>query len=91
MPAVYQDMQAHHVSIGPEHYFGLGWEIFSGFSNQQSLLLHSGRDPGVSTLAAFSPLSQNGYVIFMNGDNASAVLEQLLPQLYLGAELWQRN
>lgn len=91
MPAVYQDMQAHHVNIGPQHYFGLGWEIFSGFSNQQSLLLHSGRDPGVSTLAAFSPQSQNGYVIFMNGDNASAVLEQLLPQLYLGAELWQRN
>lgn len=91
MPAVYQDMQAHHVSIGPEHYFGLGWEIFTGFSAQQSLLLHSGRDPGVSTLAAFSAQSQNGYVIFMNGDNATAVLEQLLPQLYLGAELWQRN
>ncbi|MAD77423.1 MAG: serine hydrolase [Rheinheimera sp.] len=91
MPAVYQDMQAHHVGIGPQHYFGLGWEIFSGFPGEQSLLLHSGRDPGVSTLAVFSPQSQNGYVIFMNGDNATAVLEQLLPQLYLGAELWQRN
>jgi len=91
MPMVYQDMQAHHVSIGPKHYFGLGWEIFSGFSGDESLLLHSGRDPGVSTLAAFSPQSQNGYVIFMNGDNATAVLEQLLPQLYLGKELWQRN
>lgn len=91
MPAVFQGMQAHHVSIGPKHYFGLGWEIFSGFSGDESLLLHSGRDPGVSTLAAFSPQSQNGYVIFMNGDNATAVLEQLLPQLYLGKELWQRN
>ena len=91
MPAIYQDMQAHHVSIGPKHYFGLGWEIFSGFSGNESLLLHSGRDPGVSTLVAFSPQSQNGYVIFMNGDNATAVLEQLLSQLYLGTELWQRN
>jgi len=91
MPAVYQDMLAHHVAIGPKHYFGLGWEIFSGFSGGASLLLHSGRDPGVSTLAAFSPQSKNGYVIFMNGDNATPVLEQVLAQLYLGAQLWQRH
>ena len=68
MPAVYQDMLKHHVIIGPEHAFGLGWEIFSGFSDGASLVLHSGRDPGVSTLAVFSPQSKNGYVIFMNGD-----------------------
>jgi CubicO group peptidase (beta-lactamase class C family) len=91
MPAVYNNMLAHHVTIGAEHYFGLGWEIFSGFPNDESLLLHSGRDPGVSTLAVFSPQSKNGYVIFMNGDNATPVLEQVLAQLYLGAELWQRN
>jgi len=91
MPAMYQDMLAHHVSLGPNHYFGLGWEIFSGFPGGESLLLHSGRDPGVSTLAAFSPQSRNGFVIFMNGDNATAVLEQLMAQLYLGKELWQRN
>ncbi|MDP5136582.1 class A beta-lactamase-related serine hydrolase [Rheinheimera baltica] len=91
MPSIYQDMLKHHVNIGQKHYFGLGWEIFSGFSDGQSLLLHSGRDPGVSTLAAFSPQSKNGYVIFMNGDNATPVLEQVLAQLYLGTELWQRN
>jgi CubicO group peptidase (beta-lactamase class C family) len=91
MPSVYQDMLAHHVAIGPQHYFGLGWEVFTGFSGSESLLLHTGRDPGVSTMAVFSPQSQNGYVIFMNGDNTTPVLEQLLPQLYLGAELWQRH
>jgi CubicO group peptidase (beta-lactamase class C family) len=91
MPLLYQDMLKHHVNIGPEHAFGLGWEIFSGFQEGASLVLHSGRDPGVSTLAVFSPQSKHGYVIFMNGDNAMPVLEQLLAQLYLGAELWQRN
>ena len=91
MPDVYQAMQTPYVNIGPEHYFGLGWEMFSGFSDGASLLLHSGRDPGVSTFAAFSPQTQNGYVIFMNGDNATPVLEQLLSQLYLGKELWQRH
>lgn len=91
MPAIFQDMLAQHVSIGPEHYFGLGWEIFTSFAGGESLLLHSGRDPGVSAFAVFSPQSHKGYVIFLNGDNAAPVLEQLLPQLYLGGELWQRR
>ena len=65
--------------------------IFSGFSTGEALLLHTGKDPGVSTAALLFPHSGNGYVIFMNGDNNVPVLEQLLPQLYLGAELWQRK
>lgn len=91
MPALYQQMQSIQVPLKANNGVGLGWEIFSGFSTGEALLLHTGRDPGVSTAAMLFPQSGNGYVIFMNGDNNVPVLEQLLPQLYLGAELWQRK
>ncbi len=91
MPALYQQMQTIQVKLKPNNGVGLGWEIFSGFPAGESLLLHTGKDPGVSTAAMLFPHSGNGYVIFMNGDNNAPVLEQLLPQLYLGAELWQRK
>ena len=91
MPELYQQMLAHQVNIQPNSYFGLGWQIFSDFPGGESALLHTGKDPGVSTAAVFFPQSRNGYVILMNGDNTTPILEQLLPQLYLGAELWQRK
>ena len=91
MPDLYQQMQTIQVKLKPNNGVGLGWEIFSGFSTGEALLLHTGKDPGVSTAAMLFPHSGNGYVIFMNGDNNVPVLEQLLPQLYLGAELWQRK
>jgi len=91
MPALYQQMQSIQVPLKANNGVGLGWEIFTGFSGGESMLLHTGKDPGVSTAAMLLPQSGNGYVIFMNGDNSMPVLEQLLPQLYLGAELWQRK
>lgn len=91
MPALYQQMQSIQLPLKPNNGVGLGWEIFSGFSTGEALMLHTGKDPGVSTAAMLFPQSGNGYVIFMNGDNSMPVLEQLLPQLYLGAELWQRK
>lgn len=91
MPALYQQMQTIQVPLKANNGVGLGWEIFTGFSGGESMLLHTGKDPGVSTAAMLFPQGGNGYVIFMNGDNNVPVLEQLLPQLYLGAELWQRK
>ncbi len=91
MPVVYGDMIRPQVSIKDKNFFGLGWEIFTGFSNDEVALLHTGKDPGVNTLAIFFPKSKNAYVIFMNGDNSLPMLERLLPSLYLGKELWQRR
>lgn len=91
MPALYQQMQSIQVPLKSNNGVGLGFEIFSGFTGGERILLHTGKDPGVSSAAMLMPNSRNGYVIFMNGDNSMPVLEQLLPQLYLGAELWQRN
>lgn len=89
---LFLEMQKHQVMVGENSYFGLGWEILTGFSNDETLLLHSGKDPGVSTLAAFFPKSKNGFVLFMNGDNNMQVLEELLTNhLYGGKELWNKK
>jgi hypothetical protein len=38
------------------------------------------------------PKSENGYLIFLNGDNADKIYEELLTnRLYLGNELWNKR
>lgn len=86
---LFQEMQQHQVTLKENGFFGLGWEILAGFSNGEYALLHTGKDPGVSTLAILFPKSKNGYLIFLNGDNVNKVYEELLTnRLYLGEELW---
>ncbi|GAB3020374.1 serine hydrolase [Bowmanella dokdonensis] len=91
MPVLYGEMTGKQLQLGEHHYFGLGWEIFDNFSTQDRAVMHTGRDPGVNTLAVFFPESENAYVIFMNGDNSIPVLEHILPRLYLGSQLWSRR
>lgn len=89
---LYAEMQKQHVKVRENNYFGLGWEILTGFSHGETLMLHSGKDPGVSTLAVFFPKSKNGYLVFLNGDNNLKVLEELLSKyLYGGKELWDHR
>ncbi|MCJ8165406.1 class A beta-lactamase-related serine hydrolase [Pontibacter sp. E15-1] len=90
--SLFQEMQKHQVELKVNDYFGLGWEILTGFSNDEYALLHTGKDPGVSTLAIMFPKSKNGYLIFLNGDNVDKVYEYILTkELYLGDELWNRR
>jgi len=86
------EMHKSQVQTGKDDYFGLGWEKLTNFSNGEYALLHSGKDPGVSTLAVMFPKSKNGYLIFLNGDNAMKIYEGMLSQyLYLGKELWGKR
>ncbi|MEM1191160.1 MAG: serine hydrolase domain-containing protein [Pseudomonadota bacterium] len=91
MPTLFNAMTTREQTLGSNHYFGLGWEIFDAFSTGEPALLHSGRDPGVNTLAVLFPESSKAYVVFMNADNAMPVLEELLPGLYLGRDLLARQ
>lgn len=91
MPDLYALMTAKNRKLGEKQYFSLGWEILSGFKNDEYAVLHTGKDPGVNALALFFPKSKNGYVLLMNGDNSVPVMEQVLPNLYLGTELWSRR
>ncbi|WP_281225495.1 serine hydrolase domain-containing protein [Flavobacterium aquiphilum] len=90
--SLYQEMIKHHAKLKENDFFGLGWEILTDFNNDEFALLHTGKDPGVSSLAIWFPKSKNGYVIFLNGDNAGSIYEELLTkQLYLGNDLWNKR
>ncbi|WP_198678770.1 serine hydrolase [Pseudidiomarina insulisalsae] len=91
MPELYAKMVTRDRELGEQHYFGLGWEILADLQAGEDAVLHTGKDPGVNAFAIFFPASKNAYVILMNGDNSLPVMEQLLPQLYLGAALWNRR
>lgn len=89
---LFDEMKKHQVETGKQEFFGLGWQILTAFSNGEYALVHSGKDPGVSTLAVLFPESKNGYVLFLNGDNAIPIYEVLLTKrLYLGNGLWNRR
>ena len=89
---LFQEMQKEQVKLKENDFFGLGWEILTGFKEDEFALLHTGKDPGVSTLAVLFPKSKNGYLIFLNGDNVNDVYEELLTKrLYAGEELWNRR
>ena len=89
---VYDEMTKNQVQLKDNDYFGLGWEKLLGFSNDEYALMHTGKDPGVNTMAIIFPKSKNGYVIFLNGDNVGKIFEQLLTKyMYLGNELWDKR
>ena len=89
---LYHEMLMKQVKLKENDFFGLGWEILTGFSNNEMALIHTGKDPGVSTLAIWFPKSKNGYLIFLNGDNVMDIYEELLNnRLYLGNELWNKR
>ena len=90
--SVFDEMTKNQVQLKDKDYFGLGWEKLTGFSGDEYALMHTGKDPGVNTLAIMFPKSKNGYVIFLNGDNVGKIFEELLTKyMYLGNELWDRR
>jgi CubicO group peptidase (beta-lactamase class C family) len=91
-PSIFDEMQKNQVQLKDNDFFGLGWEKLTGFSNNEYALMHTGKDPGVNTLAIMFPKSKNAYVIFFNGDNTGKIFEELLTKhLYLGIELWDKR
>lgn len=89
---LYQELMKHQVKLKENDFFGLGWEILTEFSDNEFALLHTGKDPGVSTLALWFPKSKNGYLVFLNGDNVDKIYEELLTKrLYLGNDLWNKR
>ncbi len=90
--SLFQEMQSFQLKLKENDYFGLGWEILTGFSGDEYALVHTGGEPGVSTLAVMFPKSKNGFLVFMNGDKVDKIYEELLTnRLYLGEELWGKR
>lgn len=89
---VLDEMHKSQITLNNNDYFGLGWEKLTGFSNNEYALMHTGKDPGVNTIAIMFPKSKNAWLIFLNGDNDFKIVEKLLTEkMYLGNELWNKR
>lgn len=88
---LFREMNSPQSTVGKNDFFGLGWEILTGFGDEEYALFHTGLDPGVRTLSIMFPKSKKGFLIFMNGNNAMKVYEKILADFYFGKELWERR
>ena len=70
---------------------GLGWEVHTGFTTDDYVLIHSGSDEGVKSLVILLPKSGQGLILFANGDNGFRVFERVIVEsLPLGKEIMGR-
>ena len=76
---------------GKNLFFGLGWMIMPELSNGDYALIHTGSDPGVSTVVILFPKSQRGLIVFTNGDNGTQVWTRILADAFdVGKEMLGR-
>jgi len=52
---LFDEMTTSQIKLKENDFFGLGWEKLTNFSTGDYALLHTGKDPGVSTLAIMFP------------------------------------
>jgi len=77
---------------GKNLFFGLGWMIMPDLSNGEYALIHTGSDPGVSTVVVLFPKSQRGLIVFTNGDNGTQVWTKILAEAFdVGKEMLSRG
>jgi len=83
------EMMKPQSTIRDRDYMGLGWELITGLGEQkESVILHSGSDRGVNTLAILAPATKSGLIIFTNSDIGYTTYEKLIPELLpIGKEL----
>ena len=90
---VFDDMVRPQVPYpsGKNMFFGLGWMVLPDLSNGEYALVHTGSDPGVSTVVVLFPKSQRGLIVFTNGDNGVRVWTRILAEAFdVGKEMLQR-
>ena len=77
---------------GKNLFFGLGWMIMPELSNGDYALIHTGSDPGVSTVVVLFPKSRRGLIVFTNGDNGTQVWTRILAEAFdVGKEMLGRG
>jgi CubicO group peptidase (beta-lactamase class C family) len=62
---------------------GLGWQIFQFGEGKstQTYMMHTGKDPGVFTFAAYNPDTKDGTIIFTNSDNGAKAIMAVLERI----------
>ena len=77
---------------GKKLFFGLGWMIMPELSNGEYALIHTGSDPGVSTVVVLFPKSRRGLIVFTNGDNGTKIWTRILAEAFdVGKEMLERG
>ena len=92
--SVFNDMVRPQVQYptGKNLFFGLGWMVMPELSNGEYALIHTGSDPGVSTVVVLFPKSQRGLIVFTNGDNGTQVWTKILAEAFeVGKEMLGRG
>lgn len=86
---VFSEMMKPQSKIRDRDFMGLGWELITELGEQkESVILHSGSDRGVNTLAILAPATKSGLIIFTNSDVGYSTYDKLIPELLLiGKEL----
>jgi CubicO group peptidase (beta-lactamase class C family) len=90
---VFDDMIRPQVPYpsGKNLFFGLGWMVMPELSNGEYALIHTGSDPGVSTVVVLFPKSQRGLIVFTNSDNGVKLWTRILAEAFdVGKEMLQR-
>lgn len=93
-PAVFSEMVRPQVPYpsGTNLFFGLGWMLMPELSNGEYALIHTGSDPGVSTVVALFPKSQRGLIVFTNGENGVQLWTRILAEAFdVGKEMLGRG
>ena len=85
-PGVVADCDATRVTRCPiRGGMGLGWEILE--FPREKVLLHTGGDAGVQTIAFYFAGRGDGAVMFTNGDHGFAVMIEAIDLLFHGTDL----
>jgi CubicO group peptidase (beta-lactamase class C family) len=93
-PAIFNEMIHPQVPYpsGKNMFFGLGWMVMPELSNGEYALVHTGSDPGVSTVVVLFPKSQRGLVVFTNGDQGVQIWTRILAAAFdVGKEMLDRG
>ncbi len=89
---LFNEMVSPQVQTKKAH-MGLGWELHQNFSNGEYVMIHTGGDPGVKTIAIILPKSKQGLVIFANGESGfKRFWEKIIKETFkIGDEIWSRG
>ena len=88
-PELFKEMIKPQSTIRERDFMGLCWEIITELGDKkESVILHSGSDKGVNTLAILAPATKSGLVIFTNSDIGYKLYDKLIAELLpIGKEL----
>jgi CubicO group peptidase (beta-lactamase class C family) len=76
--SLYADMINPQVKVREHTGRGLGWEVIKDLPAGEYALAHGGGDVGVKTMGICLPVSKRSIVVFTNGDNGTAVYENII-------------